>query len=331
MAFLHCYIACQSFTNDDFIKWNEDLFSLLTREALSLRTNGYMILAMGDFNSKIGQIPGLEDNSPIVNRNEPMFNGFITDVNLYIINTLPICHKVFTRFDGDKKSLLDYGLIYVDHVHCVRSFTIDEDARFACGSDHALIECVISFETSPRLRLNYDDILKYNFNDRTDFTRYKNILERTLASISLQDFEKLELPDKLNHITQSINNTAAEVFGKKIKTKRKRGVRLPKTIRNSIKQKEIVLRKLHEAYSNGDSHEVRRLQSELLEVKEKVSNGISDMRVRKRRQLRAKLLLDDPNRKKFWRFVRNQVKKIGQIGALRDKVGILRCNYNNNQ
>ena len=55
------------------------------------------------------------------------------------------------------------------------------------------------------------------------------------------------------------------------------------------------------------------------------------MRVRKRRQLRAKLLLDDPNRKKFWRFVRNQVKKIGQIGALRDKVGILRCNYNNNQ
>ena len=55
---------------------------------------------------------------------------------------------LFTRFmdNGNRegsKSLLDYGAIDNDHVHTVTSFTIDENARYSCGSDHALLECII--------------------------------------------------------------------------------------------------------------------------------------------------------------------------------------------
>ena len=50
MAFLNCYIACQSFTSDAFIKWNENLFYLISKEAIYLRQRGFMLLAMGDFN-----------------------------------------------------------------------------------------------------------------------------------------------------------------------------------------------------------------------------------------------------------------------------------------
>ena len=71
-AFLHCYIACQTTQNDSFIKWNEDLFFLITQEATRLRNHGFMVLAMGDFNSRIGEVRGLEGNTADINRNQPM-------------------------------------------------------------------------------------------------------------------------------------------------------------------------------------------------------------------------------------------------------------------
>ena len=83
-AFLNIYAACASFTNESFIQWNQDLFSLVTTEAILLRDMGYIVLAMGDFNSRCGRLPGLEGNTPDTNRNAPMFLNFIAEVNLVI-------------------------------------------------------------------------------------------------------------------------------------------------------------------------------------------------------------------------------------------------------
>ena len=106
------------------------------------------VLAMGDFNSRVGRIPGLENNTPDTNKNTPMFLNFMQQANLVIINTLPITKGLFTRFMNSpglpgSNSLLDYGLIDGDHVNNVTSFVIDEEARYKCGSDHALLECVL--------------------------------------------------------------------------------------------------------------------------------------------------------------------------------------------
>ena len=47
-AFLHCYLACQTTRNDTYIQWNEDMFSLLSDEAMHLKQQGFMILALGN-------------------------------------------------------------------------------------------------------------------------------------------------------------------------------------------------------------------------------------------------------------------------------------------
>jgi exonuclease III len=57
-AFLHVYIACQN-SSDSFLKWNEDLFFLIKEEAIKLKQQGFMVLAMGDFNSRVGCLKGL--------------------------------------------------------------------------------------------------------------------------------------------------------------------------------------------------------------------------------------------------------------------------------
>ena len=133
------------------------------------------MFALGDFNSRVGQVKGLEGNTPDTNMNTPMFLDFTQQVNLLIVNTLPIARGLFTRFMDNSgrprsQSLLDYGLIDDEHANNVTSFVIDEDARFGClrplithsniyssrydyGSDHALLECTLQFGDRPKVKI----------------------------------------------------------------------------------------------------------------------------------------------------------------------------------
>ena len=71
--------------------------------------------AIGDFNARVGQIDGLENNSPGLNSNTPLFKNFVRTLNLTILNTLPITEGLFTHFIERKgvpysESIFDYGL-----------------------------------------------------------------------------------------------------------------------------------------------------------------------------------------------------------------------------
>ena len=65
-----------------------------------------------------------------------------------------------------------------------------------------------------------------------------------------------------------------------------------------------------------------------MEIKRKVNEQLCEGRLRKRNKLRANLLNNDPNRKKFWRFIKTQIKKAGNIPALENKV---RDRHNNSK
>ena len=319
-TFLHCYIACQNFTSDSYIQWNEDLFCLITQEAISLRRQGFMTLAMGDFNTRIGRIPGLEGNIQDTNRNQPMFLNFLSEVNLFILNTLPQAKSLFTRFMSSSgqacsKSLLDYGLIDNDHVNCVTSFIIDEQARVECGSDHALLECDIVLGPSPHIKWDVHNVLQYDFNENTDFTMYKETLDQTLSSISLTKFTVMSTEEMLPHISESINSSAKKTLGLKVK-KKKKGTRLPKDLISLIQAKNEIARSLHDAIDHHNHQEIVILQQLLETSKLQLKDHISDIKLQKRSRLRSKLLRADPTKKRFWRFLKSQIKSAGTITAL---------------
>ena len=151
-----------------------------------------------------------------------MFKCFITEVNLFILNTLPTCKSIFTRFMGnspqpDSMSLLDYGLIDSDSVNCCTSFTIDDQARFDCGSDHALLECEIVLGSSPHVTWAYNDAIAYNYKENTDYTQYQTNLDATIQTIGITKFTELTAAEMLPHISESINSSAKQTFGLKIK------------------------------------------------------------------------------------------------------------------
>ena len=322
-AFLHIYVACQTNKSDSFLQWNEDLFHLVTQEAKSLRRQGFLVLAMGDFNTRVGSIPGLEDNTPDTNQNTPMFLNFVSEVNMVIINSLPVSKGLFTRYMDSSglpgtKSLLDYGLIDGDHVNTVTSFTIDEDARFDCGSDHALLECSLEFGTVPRVKWSYQDVFQYNINDDTDFTEYHNTLDRLASTIRLDEFEGLDVEQMLPHVSETLTQSAEKCFGLKVK-KKKKGNRLPKNIINLIRRKNEAAREYRDAVASDHIAEKERLEEELLLLRGRVKDSIAELRLDRRHRLRNKLLKADPTRKKFWRFLKSQIKSAGSISALKDK------------
>ena len=321
LAFLHLYIACQNTRDNSFIQWNDDLFSLITQEALDLKRQGFFILAMGDFNSRVGRIPGLESNTPDLNQNSQRFFRFLEEVNLLVINTLPVSKGVFTRFDNfsGSKSLLDYALIDKGKAETVNTFVIDEHARFRCGSDHALLHCSIEFQHRLRANWQFKESFNYNIRGSTNYASYRSNLDKALSSMSLYQFSQESAASKLHHITECIHFAAKESIGFK-KFRRKKGRRLPAKIISMIKTKSSLLLQLRMG-SSSSSLQHERLLKEYKEIKEKLDNEILSYKIKKRSAIRSKLLLKDPNRKSFWRFVRGQMAAVGVITALRNKEG----------
>ena len=320
LAFLHVYIACQTTRSDSYLQWNEDLFHLITMESIRLRRKGYVVLAMGDFNSRVGQLPGLEENTPDVNRNTPMFLNFIAEVNMIIINTLPLSKEVFTRFMDNSghpgtRSLLDYGLIDGDHSNTVTSFVIDEQARYAMGSDHALLECEVEFDVIPKVKWSFQDPLHYNIHEKTDFSDYHSTLDTIASTIRLEEFSSLTVEEMLPHVTETITQSAVKSFGLKVKTK-KQGIKLPQKVIKLIQAKNALARQHHSAVKNHNQPEANRLLPELQALKDQVKDEISQIKFGRRQRLRTKLLKADPTRRKFWRFLQQQIKTAGKITAL---------------
>ena len=119
----------------------------------------------------------------------------------------------------------------------------------------------------------------------------------------------------LSHLAEGYNKSAKKAFGLKVR-RRKKGVSLPKDIVSKIQAKNYLSRALHNASSSQTPQEVQKLQLDLDVLKQEIRDCISDHKIRKRQHLRSKLLRADPSRKRFWRFLKSQIKAAGQISAV---------------
>lgn len=327
IAFLHVYIACQTTRSDAFLEWNEDLFFLITQESKKLKQQGFIVLVMGDLNSRVGALQGLEDNTPDTNRNSPMFFNFLKEANLLIINTLPLAKGLFTRFMDTSgrpgsKSLLDYGLIDHNSANTVTSFVIDEDARYGAGSDHALLECILEFGSRPKVKWMLQEAIHYNITDKSTYTDYQNCLDLVTATIPLHKFAELPVIEMLPHISESINSSAKKTFGLKIK-KKKQGQKLPKAIIVMIQTKTDMMRKLAASHASLTAAVAEAMQQDIDHLKAQIKESITTLKLHRRSRLRSKLLISDPTRKRFWRFLKSQIKSAGHISAVYNPAGTM--------
>ena len=133
----------------------------------------------------------------------------------------------------------------------------------------------------------------------------------------------------LPHISETINQSALKCFGLKVK-KKKRGKKLPRHVIDLINAKNVLAKDLANKISLLDPKEAKQLQADLPSLKTKIKDAKADILLGRRNRIRAKLLLADPTRKRFWRFLKSQIKAAGHITALKDidaKWFLIRMNW----
>ena len=107
-------------------------------------------------------------------------------------------------------------------------------------------------------------------------------------------------------------------FGLKIR-ETKRGTRLPKHVLDLLRKKEQTCINIKEAFRSNDIQTIDKMNTELTAIKQEINDKICKFRLRKRHKIRSRMLKNDPSRKKFWSFIKNQMKIAGQLTACYDK------------
>ena len=230
---------------------------------------------------------------------------------------------LFTRFMDNTGlpgtgALLDYGLIDDDHVNTVTSFVIDEQARYDCGSDHALLIAKLVFGAKNSTSWSFHEVIHFDVHDDSDYSGYQTNLDQLSAAIPLHTFDTLPADQMLPHITHCIKESGKRNFGLKIK-KKKKGKKLPKHLINKIKVKNELSRSLQHAHLRHQP--THALQDQINALKDDIRDTLSDLKLQRRHHIRSKTLRADPSRKKFWRFLKNQTKLAGNITGAYDVEG----------
>ena len=173
-----------------------------------------------------------------------------------------------------------------------------------------------------KVKWSYNEAIQYDINEGTSFKEYQKNLDNATSSVSLAQFTNMTATEMLPHITESLSKSALLTFGLKVKKKRK-GRKLPRTVISTIKAKNLLARQLHHAQQHSTQAEVDRLQSELDSLKMLIKDRVCDVQLQRRHRLRSRILRADPARKKFWSFLKGQIKSAGSISAVNDKRGQL--------
>ena len=102
--------------------------------------------------------------------------------------------------------------------------------------------------------------------------------------------------------------------------KKKKPRKLPRDLIDKIKAKNIVANQINNS-KGADNQSLAVLQAKLVAMKSEIKTAFVNLKLSRRFKLRSKLLIGDPTRKKFWRFLKNQMKAAGSVTGAYDKSG----------
>ena len=145
-AFCGLYLGCQ-YGDDRNSAWNQTIYQTVQQESFSLRSKGFRVVYLGDFNGHVGSIlgEGVPGNKPGVNPNGRKFMDFLKHTDSVHINgacrtpgswETRMTSGLWTRQRGGFSSIIDFGVISSEHLGSVISMEVDDQGRYGTISDH---------------------------------------------------------------------------------------------------------------------------------------------------------------------------------------------------
>ena len=219
------YLGCQ-FSDDRNKDWNEGMFWVLQQEALSLRSQGYRVQILGDFNAHIGcaEEQGVVGDNADVNKNGERFLSFLMTTDLSHVNGA-------LRRPGDVA-------ISSEHMNAVVSMTVDENGLYGGGSDHNWIELVLVDEIVKLVTIDPRPRRKetWNIKDDQDWSVFQAAV---LANMPADDVSNLDVDDLAALVASALRTAGMTSFGFKRQHSGKsmHSQTLPQPLVQALKQK----------------------------------------------------------------------------------------------
>ena len=324
------YLGCQ-YGDDRFCDWNEGLLNTVRSEAISLRSQGYRVVFLGDFNSHIGVIQGrgIEGNHPGTNLNGERFLRFLHDGSFLHINGVrELTTGLWTRQRGDSKTVLDYAVISSEHLDSVESLFIDDHGLFGGGSDHNFLFLVLHDRFVQKKRLVKIPSMKRRWNSMSDLD-WSPFHEAVIARLGGRSPVGMPVNQLASTIASAYLAAGDECVGLRVPSRPNGPKLLPREIIEEVKLKRTLEHdwKAQVAAGGVASEVLRVAEDAFIAQKSKTNDMIFAHKNRNRPQIRELCSGSSPKaRANFWRIVSSKVKQSSDITAVADpNTGVLKC------
>jgi exonuclease III len=101
------------------------LYKRIENQIEEAKERAQKLLILGDFNCKVGE--AIKNNKSEISKSGKLLTKMIEKENLCLINSLDVCDGLWTRVEGECRSVLDYVLMRNEDEAAVKYMKIDED------------------------------------------------------------------------------------------------------------------------------------------------------------------------------------------------------------
>ena len=332
------YLGCQ-YSDDRNADWNTLIYQTLQEESFHLRSKGYRVVFLGDFNGHVGEVlgVGVPGNKPGINANGQRFLDFLTHTDSVHINgsvktpgqwDTRLTTGLWTRQRGGSSSIIDFAVVSSEHLDSVVGLVVDDQGEYGTLSDHnwLFLELYDKFVRQRRITNLNTKKSTWNIKEDQDWSGYKRDILNAIKSLNTGS------PDKLaSSISASILSALHLNIGLKSSSPRKGPRKLPPDLVSEfrlLRSLEKRWKTLNTESANSVTEEVTRAENQYLEQKKHTEELFHLHRAEKRPSIIDKCKGGSTQaRKNFWSYVSPSKKQNSDISAVINSVsGVVHCN-----
>ena len=218
----------------------EEMYKNIESQILLAKQNNQKLLMLGDFNCKIGEL--IKGNTKEVSKSGKLFIEMVEKNKLLVLNTTDCCEGIWTREEGESKSVLDYVIVDQGDEHAVVKMMVDEGKEFAPAKSK---EDVTSDHNAIRAEMNWlIDSQQKRSTPRTTISKkgYQKIKDEIKDGGLVNIFKKDEPIEILyqefkGKVDQIVENNLTTVKSNNKRKSIRMLIRAKKCIKKEIKKK----------------------------------------------------------------------------------------------
>ena len=325
------YFGCQ-YPDNRNEAWNTAMYTVIHEEAMLLKSQGYGITILADFNGHIGCQPGvgITGNNPDINRNGQLLLNFIQVGGFKHVNgEQNLTTGLWTRQRGTSRSVLDLALVCEEDLRKVESLKVDDKGEFGGSSDHnwLFLNLKDSFVKKRRILNNPTKKPGWKISPDMDWGPFKDEIKNNIVG---KHIESMDVEQLSTLISRTLLESGTKTIGMKSNNI---GKSKPKKLPHFLVQEFRLKRKLEQEWksastsSTASASELKVLEDKFLAQKTKASESLFLYNNRDREKVKKECSGNTTSaRKSFWQHVTSKVKQSSDINGVVDpESGVLKC------